>query len=344
MPIALATNVLRSMPPTALLLCCWHSYFPASVLAPAAARGVFGSAVSGVGLASAAVGAAAAASAFHGSAAVGSDGVVHGSAPWAGGAPCPPHGSLPDGACAGDGEGSADALGFLVSFEQAMSANDNNNVFDNGSIITELTTSRRTEAASRDWTTADFRVASAMEARAGLVPASVFKTDEALREQRLGGFDSHAPPPLHRGILGEMRVALALLLAAAACGVHTDPPPTVAQTCAADADCAFGVCARTHECLAPSDVQKVQVLWTIAGKVADDSTCTYDPDIEVELKTEVETNVGETATFGPMACSLGKFTVDKLPVRFWIAGVTTRGTGMWVPFDATGTARIDLPY
>jgi hypothetical protein len=34
-----------------------------------------------------------------------------------------------------------------------------------------------------------------MEARAGLVPASVFKTDEALREQRLGGFDSHAFPP-----------------------------------------------------------------------------------------------------------------------------------------------------
>jgi hypothetical protein len=38
-------------------------------------------------------------------------------------------------------------------------------------------------------------VVSAMEARAGLVPASVFKTDEALREQRLGGFDSHAFPP-----------------------------------------------------------------------------------------------------------------------------------------------------
>jgi len=34
-----------------------------------------------------------------------------------------------------------------------------------------------------------------MEARAGLVPASVFKTDEALREQRLGGFDFHALPP-----------------------------------------------------------------------------------------------------------------------------------------------------
>jgi hypothetical protein len=35
-----------------------------------------------------------------------------------------------------------------------------------------------------------------MEARAGLVPASVFKTDGALREQRLGGFDSLALPPL----------------------------------------------------------------------------------------------------------------------------------------------------
>jgi hypothetical protein len=31
-----------------------------------------------------------------------------------------------------------------------------------------------------------------MEVRAGLVPASVFKTDDALREQRHGGFDSRA--------------------------------------------------------------------------------------------------------------------------------------------------------
>lgn len=37
-----------------------------------------------------------------------------------------------------------------------------------------------------------------MEARVGLVPASVFKTDDALREQRHGGFDSHALPPLER--------------------------------------------------------------------------------------------------------------------------------------------------
>ena len=40
-----------------------------------------------------------------------------------------------------------------------------------------------------------FRVVSALEARVGLVPASVFKTDDALREQRHGGFDSHALPP-----------------------------------------------------------------------------------------------------------------------------------------------------
>ena len=42
------------------------------------------------------------------------------------------------------------------------------------------------------------RVILRSEARAGLVPASVFKTDEALREQRLGGFDSHALPPSMR--------------------------------------------------------------------------------------------------------------------------------------------------
>ena len=41
------------------------------------------------------------------------------------------------------------------------------------------------------------RVIRRVEARAGLVPASVFKTDDALREQRHGGFDSHALPPSH---------------------------------------------------------------------------------------------------------------------------------------------------
>jgi hypothetical protein len=33
------------------------------------------------------------------------------------------------------------------------------------------------------------------EMRADLVTASVFKTDAAPRERRLGGFDSHAFPP-----------------------------------------------------------------------------------------------------------------------------------------------------
>jgi hypothetical protein len=42
---------------------------------------------------------------------------------------------------------------------------------------------------------AEWRVILREEARAGLVPASVFKTDDALREQRHGGFDSHAFPP-----------------------------------------------------------------------------------------------------------------------------------------------------
>jgi hypothetical protein len=44
---------------------------------------------------------------------------------------------------------------------------------------------------------ANGRVITPLEARVGLVPASVFKTDEALREQRLGGFDSHAFPPYY---------------------------------------------------------------------------------------------------------------------------------------------------
>ena len=46
------------------------------------------------------------------------------------------------------------------------------------------------------WPISRSRVASRLEARAGLVPASVFKTDVTSRERRLGGFDSHALPPI----------------------------------------------------------------------------------------------------------------------------------------------------
>jgi hypothetical protein len=40
-------------------------------------------------------------------------------------------------------------------------------------------------------------VSSAAEARAGLVPTSVFKTDGSSRERRIGGFDSLAFPPTY---------------------------------------------------------------------------------------------------------------------------------------------------
>ena len=73
-----------------------------------------------------------------------------------------------------------------------------------------------------------------MEARVGLVPASVFKTDDALREQRHGGFDSHALPPLTivnnsetsrrgcRNYNGAVRIALLATLALSSVA-HADP-------------------------------------------------------------------------------------------------------------------------
>src|SRR4051812_35184413 len=62
-----------------------------------------------------------------------------------------------------------------------------------GRVATPLPHSR----SAAGWRLANFRVVSPMEARVGLVPASVFKTDDALREQRHGGFDSHALPRLN---------------------------------------------------------------------------------------------------------------------------------------------------
>ena len=135
-----------------------------------------------------------------------------------------------------------------------------------------------------------------------------------------------------------------MILAVTACAQDAQPDMS-SEACTTDANCSAGVCARTQECLPPAAVQKVQVLWTVGRRAPDASSCANGPDVWIEFDTELDQPAtGDGVTFGPMPCVLGKFTVDKLPRRFLIAGVRNRETGMWVPLDATGTAMIDLAF
>jgi hypothetical protein len=74
--------------------------------------------------------------------------------------------------------------------------------------------------------------------------------------------------------------------------------------------------------------------------------CAYatSADFIVEFKADPMAYTGDVLDFAPVACTLGTFTVDKLPVRFWIAGVRSREAGMWLPLDGSGAAAIDLPF
>lgn len=137
-----------------------------------------------------------------------------------------------------------------------------------------------------------------------------------------------------------------VVLGACAESAPDDPTPDVPapiETCTADVECSAGVCARTGECLPGDEVRKAQVIWTKAGQPPTDQSCYWFPTVRVEFWSEPEIDQRETWESGPLPCTLGKFTVDKLPMRFLIGGVKSPSAGMWVPLDDDGVARVDLP-
>jgi hypothetical protein len=138
-------------------------------------------------------------------------------------------------------------------------------------------------------------------------------------------------------------VVIGALLALPGCAETLPDVPAPAETCSVDAECSAGTCARTGECLPDAELRRAQVIWTIAGAEPTAASCYWIPNIRIELKTEPEVNQGEVWQSAPLDCTLGKFTVDKLPARFWIGGAKSPGAGMWVPLDEAGIARVNLP-
>lgn len=128
---------------------------------------------------------------------------------------------------------------------------------------------------------------------------------------------------------------LALLVVLAAC------PDNSGGECRIDEHCeATAVCARSSECLPPSEVRLVRLTWTIRGMPASDTTCAQTPDLYVMFAGP---GIQDTLGFAPVPCRAGVFTVDKLPRRFVSAeiGVENRFAEVEA-LDANGNAAFDL--
>ena len=150
-----------------------------------------------------------------------------------------------------------------------------------------------------------------------------------------------------------MRVLVLLALVGCMADPQPDPYPPGGGgggggggvQCQVDTDCGSGqVCARTGECLLPSDVETVHVTWTLQGQAASTTTCASSPQLEID----VPGGDGSWWGWAPVPCDEGKFTVDKLPTRFSEADVSIEndpGSTVTATIDAaTGNASLDLPY
>ena len=161
-----------------------------------------------------------------------------------------------------------------------------------------------------------------------------------------------------------MRFGLAALLCLGACIIEppeNDYPPSTGgdsgwgsgwggsggntgYSCQSDAACGGSyVCARNGECTAASNVRIVHATWTMRDQVATDATCTNARNLDITFST----SGGDEFGFSPVPCSAGKYTIDKLPLRYSIVTLSRMGDyygGASATFDVQGNAAIDLPY
>lgn len=114
--------------------------------------------------------------------------------------------------------------------------------------------------------------------------------------------------------------------------------------CHADSECGGGlVCARTGECSSASAVHVIHVSWTVNAEVASAATCVHAPDLELTFGANTDGQFG----FAPVPCLEGKFTIDKMPLRYKTVQLERDhdySGGASGTFDSTGSALVDLPY
>jgi hypothetical protein len=122
-----------------------------------------------------------------------------------------------------------------------------------------------------------------------------------------------------------MRPALASLALAAA-GAVAGCFPESTYDCDQDFECSGGeVCARTHECLTPSQVRGLRVVWTVTGST-DVATACETAGLGGLTISYTAPGV-QTLQFAPVACTLGLYAIDKLPVWFERVELSGYGSG-----------------
>jgi hypothetical protein len=149
-----------------------------------------------------------------------------------------------------------------------------------------------------------------------------------------------------------MRLALALVFAAGCVQTSSDPYPAGPGWtgpggdpifgCTKDADCVTQVCARDGACYSASNIRAAHVTWTVAGKVADDTSCARSVNLYIRFSGPG----GEAFGYAPVPCHNGKYTMDKLPTSYTRVELGRDGapSGTTGSIDTvTGDVAIDLP-
>jgi hypothetical protein len=119
--------------------------------------------------------------------------------------------------------------------------------------------------------------------------------------------------------------------------------PGTGSECHIDDDCGTGeVCARDQLCVGASTVRLVTATWTVTGMPASTAACGNHANLYIQF---VGNDLGDTLGYAPVPCANGRFTVDKLPNRYWQVELGIEGGFSDVkPITADNTASLNVVF
>jgi hypothetical protein len=131
-------------------------------------------------------------------------------------------------------------------------------------------------------------------------------------------------------------VALLFVILTTGCTRQSD------GVCDEDVECDSGlVCARgDHECVGPNQVRVTTTDWTINGQPPDTGNC-QGLTLYIQFLSDFDQ---DDFGFSPVPCEVGRFSVDKLPLRYRAVEVGVQGGSEndRANFDTEGKALLDL--
>lgn len=145
-----------------------------------------------------------------------------------------------------------------------------------------------------------------------------------------------------------MRVLLLLPLVFAGCVGLDDTPADPAATyngraCTADSDCGPDVCTSVSRCYEPNTFRAVHVRWSIQNQPPTAQTCAAIGDLTLAVS---DVN-GRGFVVGPLACTEGEYSMDRLPNGFIHASLRQDSTGNRTedyPFSTAGNVGFSLTW